>query len=87
MLKVKMKGPTKINLKIVKIRFNFSCNSSIVSSLSVIVYIKDKISLKYDNGTKIISIIIKKLVKIKAIGKYKIRNINSLYFFSISSFF
>jgi len=75
-LKVKMKGPVIMNLKIVKTRFNFSWNSSIVSSLSVIVYIKAKISLKYDNGTKIISIIKNKLVKIEAIGKYNIRHIN-----------
>jgi len=71
-LKMRIGNPAKKNLMIVNTRFTFSWNSSIVSSLSVIVLIRAKSCLKYARGTRQASTTIKKTVKIIAIGKYKI---------------
>ena len=71
-LKIRMGNPAKKNLMIVKTRFTFSSNSSMVSSLSVIVLISAYNYLRYARGTKQASTTIKKTVKVIAKGKYKI---------------
>ena len=68
--KVNNTGPIKINLTIVLPLSNFSSNSSIVSSESVIVWIKAIVCPKKAKGTKTIFEIVKTNVRMILIGAY-----------------